>query len=280
VVQVRNKLWRAVLKHTLTQTTATRPHDNIVLHALKKYVHRMLMDEASSGLAAVVAIFIKFAIISSSLAYIYETLPEYRMRVHLTPAAWGPRGVHAVNTACSILFIIELILQAFSAPSVSVLVTSTSFVINLLALIPWITQTAGAPQQSLVHALKLLRVMRILTMIRSSKRLLKLIQTTFRRAANMLVLLSCIISMIICMLALLLWTVERGEWDPATRMFWRTNGWNCPVVCTGPARFGSFAGCSAAGDEVWMTSRDKIGRQQHRCIPVQVGIGQIQPMAP
>lgn len=228
------------------------------------------MDETSSRLAMMVAIVLKVAIVLSSLAYVYETLPEYRIKVHSSPPGIGPRGVHAIETSCSVLFLLELVLQAFSAASVPVLLKKTTFVVNVMTLIPWIIRLAGGKEVKIYLTLKLLRIIRILTMIRSCQRLLRLITTTLKRAANMLALLACIISMLICMLAMLLWTVERGEWDPATRLFWRTNGWSCPVACTGPARFGSFAGCTAVGDEVWMTSRDKIGRQQHRCIPVQV----------
>ena len=270
VLQVRNKLWRAVLKYSVGSTDEERAHDNETVHALRKYLCRVLTEPSSSRVAQCVAAARNISIILSSLNAIYMTLPDYRMRCSGSPAWPGPRGSHVIEAVCSLWFTAEVMMQMFAIASISILLRHTSFAVNSLAIVPWYSRLMGAGEARIFALLRLLQAMRTLTMIQSSQNLIKLMATTFRRAAHMLALLSCLISMFICMLAVVLWTVERGEWDSDSRMFLRRTGWSCPVVCNGPAWFGAYSGCAAAGDEIWMSSRDKIGRQQHLCIPVQV----------
>jgi hypothetical protein len=198
------------------------------------------------------------------------TLPDYRVQYSGSPTWRGPRGAHALEAACSLWFTAEAMLQIFAIPSVSVLLRRTSFAINALAIVPWYSRLMGARDLRLFAILRLLQTMRTLGMIPNSKHLVKLMATTFRRAAYMLALLSCLISMLICVLAFVLWTVERGEWDSDSRMFLQRTGWSCPLTCKGPAWFGVYSGCTAAGDVVWISSPDRIGRQHHLCTPVQV----------
>lgn len=269
-MQVRNKLWRAVLKHSVAATDTERAQAIETVHAMKKYVYRIIMEPSSSRLAQGVAVARNISIIISSLNAIYMTLPDYRVKFSGSPTWPGPMGAHAIEAACSLWFTAEVLMQIFAIPSISILFRRTSFAVNALAIVPWYSRLVGARDVGIFAVLRLLQAMRTLAMIQSSKHLITLMSTTFRRAAHMLALLACLISMFICMLAVVLWTVERGEWDSVSRMFLRRTGWSCPVTCHGPAWFGAYSGCTAAGEEVWMSSRDRIGRQQHLCVPVQV----------
>lgn len=269
-MQVRNKLWRAVLKYAIASTDTERARDNEGVHALRKYVYRLVMEPSSSRLAVGVAAARNVSILLSSLNAIYMTIPDYRVRHSGSPTWPGPRGAHALEAACSLWFTAEVMLQIFATPSFSTLLRRTSFAVNALAIVPWYSKMVGVRDVGFFAVLRFLQALRTLGMIPNSKHLIKLMATTFRRAAHMLFLLSCLISMLVCMLAVVLWTAERGEWDPNSRMFLRKIGWSCPVTCNGPAWLGAYSGCTAAGEDVWMMSRDRIGRQQHLCIPVQV----------
>lgn len=273
-LQVRNKLWRAVLKYSVASTDKERAHDNERVHVLRKYVWRLIMEPSSSRVGQGVAAARNINIIVSTLNAIYMTLPHYRVNCWASLGFPGPWGSHAIDAACSLWLTVEVMMLLFAIPSISVLLRRTSFVVNALSIVPWYGGIVGLREagshMGIFAVLRLLQAMRTLTMMQSSKHLIKLMKTTFRRAAHMLVMLSCLISMFICMLAVVLWTVERGEWVSDYRMFLRRTGWSCPVECNGPAWFGAYSGCEAAGEEVWMSSRDKIGRQQHLCIPIQV----------
>lgn len=58
--------------------------------------------------------------------------------------------------------------------------------------------------------------------------------------------------MMICVLGLVLWPAERGEWDEQHRIFVRSSSWRSQFICTCRAQFGMFAGCFAPGDVVCM----------------------------
>lgn len=275
-MQVRNKLWRAVLRYGVISLDTERTYENERVNAIRNFVHRMLMEPHSSRLAMAVALARNLSSILSSFNAVYMTLPDFRVQFSRSSPWLGPRGSYAVEAACAIWFTAEIMLQAFAIPSFLTLVKRTNFAANALTVVPWYTKLMGAQEVGIFAIMRMMQTIRTLAMIPNSKHLLQLMGKTFRRAAHMLGLLSCLISMFICMLAIILWTAERGEWDADSRMFLRRAGWNCPVTCNGSARFGAYSGCTGAGDEVWMLSRDKIGRQQHLCVPVQVCVSTSQ----
>eukprot|EP00892_Ulva_mutabilis_P002385 jgi/Ulvmu1/12147/UM085_0011.1 len=237
--------------------------------AWKQRLYNLSMDHTYSVATLWIAVLLNIAVVTSSLTYVYSSLPIFRVMNARDSSAPIPFGVAVHDFVCALLFSAEAALRLFRAPSLWRLLTRTSFVLDLLALVPWYSQTLAGANLAVLSAARVLRIVRVLLMSRRIKTLLLLIGTTFRRAATMLLLLACLTTMMICMLGLLLWPAERGEWDAERRMFVRTSGWSCPVICERKAHFGVFAGCSQAGEEIWIRSRHKLGVEQHRCIAMQ-----------
>jgi hypothetical protein len=240
------------------------------MHALRKYLHCLIMEPSSSKLAMGVAVARNISIIVSSLNAIYTTFPHYRVMLSGSAHWQGPRGSHAIEAACALWFTVEAMMQILATQSICALLKRTSFAVNFLSVFSWFMRLAGVGNSRVVSILRLLQTPRTLLLLPNSKHYMRLMITTSRRAALMLALLSCLMCIRTCLLAVVLWTVERGEWDPNSRMFLRRTGWSCPMTCQGPAWFGAYSGCTAAGEEFWLSSRDKIGRQQHLCVPVLV----------
>lgn len=238
--------------------------------AWKQYIYRLVVDHKFLQASFWIALTLNVAIVTSSLTYVYSSLPEYRVTHSQDPTALVPYAIAVHDFVCALLFSVEAVLRLTCAPSLRALVCKTTFVMDLLALVPWYAKTLGGVEVEVLSAARMLRTVRVLLMCGSIKKLLFLISTTFRRAANMLMLLACLTTMMICMLGFLLWPAERGDWDDHRRMFVRNSGWRCPTICERLTHFGLFAGCAGAGDEVWISASYKVGLEQHRCVQVQV----------
>lgn len=103
-LQVRNKLWRALLKWGASQESAA--FMSLRSQGLRQRIYVLLNAQTSSFAAAAVAFVINLAIITSSLSFIYSSLPEVR-----TATAWQPAIVQQVTRGtfrtmcCNVLYV-------------------------------------------------------------------------------------------------------------------------------------------------------------------------------
>jgi hypothetical protein len=199
-----------------------------------------------------VAICVNVCIISSTLSYIYTSFPQYRVQSDKDRWALVPAGIFWNDAVCAVVFTLELALRLFSLPRLGLIVRQPGLFIDMLVLIPWYASVISGRTIQILSILRILRSVRILMIFRATKKLVSLLGGTVQRAAYMLLLLMCVITMGICLLGVALWTFERGEWDPFRRMFVRTASIACSVRCPRAAVFGAYAGCEKEGDTIMM----------------------------
>ena len=267
-MQVRNKFWRCVLRYSCIHTgtgAVTGPSGK-----LRQQIYVLMNDQTSSRGAYLVSALINVAIITSTLSYIYSSLPEYRMYVAKDPYGTIPAGIYWHDLFCAVVFTIELILRLVSLPSFAALRSHPSIFLDVAAVAPWYIETISGHAIAFFSVLRVARSVRMLMIFQATQNLLSLLGGTAQRAANMLGLLVCVITMWICVLGVTLWAFERGDWDPDRRMFALHTSWECPVTCPQEAHFGPYGGCRFAGDEVMMNVGYRRQSSLQGCTSVKV----------
>lgn len=259
VLEVRNKLWRAAIRYNGTRTGAV---PNSGTDGLRERLYLLLHDQTSSRGAAIIAAVINLAIITSTLSYTYSSLPEYRVAVATDPSSPKAAGIFWHDAVCAALFTVELLLRLISLPDIKSVTRHPSLLLDVAALLPWYIQTFTSTRLAILSVLRVARSVRMLMIFRATQDLVLLLGGTAQRAANMLLLLGCIVTMSICMVGLSLWAFERGEWDSERRMFVRDESIVCPVTCPHQAHFGAYAGCRHEGDAVMLS----MGMRPHHAL--------------
>lgn len=271
MLQVRNKVWRAAIQYVERQSRSSKLKGPSFINRLRKRMHRLVTDEKSSREAVILAIVINACVISSTLSYIYTSLPDFRMREARNK--WGvvPAGVFWNDAFCAVVFTVELGLRVLSVPELRLLLQQPTLLNDVLALVPWYTKTITGQTINVLSVLRVLRSVRILMFFRATKHLVALLGGTVKRAANMLLLLMCIITMWICLLGVALWTFERGDWDPLRRGFFRKVRVECPVACPQRAVFGVYAGCDDVGQMTMIDMGYSFTDPAHEgCVNIEV----------
>ena len=268
VLEVRNKLWRALLAYGATTQAA-----HAVSHhssGLRQRIYVLMNDQTSSKGACIISAIINITILTSTMTYIYSSLPEYRRQFANDPYGHIVRGIFWHDAVAAVVFTLELILRIASLPKISSLRRHPSIFLDLAAVIPWYVYNITGSTIAFFSVLRVARSVRMLLIFSATKRLLLLLGGTAQRAANMLLLLMCIVTMCICVLGVALWAFESGEWDPERRMFVRDASVACPVTCPHAAHFGAYAGCQFEGDRIML---DMGGRAHHSltdCVTIKV----------
>lgn len=245
---MRNKLWRAMAQYSICKQVEDVDQTGTWWQQARQRAHVALTNQTSSHLAYALASVINTAIILSTLSFIYTTIPHYRAARANDPRAAIPFGVWLTETICAAVFTAELAARLVALPRLSNVRHHPTLVVDVLALLPWYVQLSLGRDIKILSVLRVLRCIRILMMFRATKQLVSLLGGTVQRAANMLLLLVCVTSMWIGVVAGALLAAERGAWDAGREMFVQTVGYACPAACPGPSLFGAYAGCGAAGD--------------------------------
>jgi hypothetical protein len=133
VVQVRNKLWRALVRYDdIKQGTGTATDGS---GGVRQRIYVLMNCQTSSHWAAIIAAVINLAIITSTLTYIYSSLPEYRQEVAIDPSGPKPAGIFWNDAVCASS--LELLLRVISLPDLSSISRHHSIFLDLAALLPW-----------------------------------------------------------------------------------------------------------------------------------------------
>lgn len=268
VLEVRNKLWRTLLAYgAMKQGALAVSHRS---SGLRQRIYVLMNDQTSSMGAYFISTVINLAILTSTMTYIYSSLPEYRRQYANDPQGVIARGIFWHDAVAAVIFTLELILRIGSLPDLASVRRHPSIFLDLAAVIPWYIYNITGGMIKFFSVLRVARSVRMLLIFSATKRLLLLLGGTAQRAANMLLLLMCIVTMCICVLGVALWAFERGEWDPERRMFVHTASVECPVECPQAAHFGAYAGCQHEGDRIMLNMGNRAHHSLTDCVAIKV----------
>merc|ERR1719160_2275668 len=188
----------------------------------KDVVWHTLTEASYSKLAWTVGMFLGICIALSTVAFILETVPEYERA-----PGWGDRFFYA-ECFFVVVFTIEIALKFWSTPETTMQFFSDGLnVIDILSIMPFYLElflvlVVGGQKIAVwdLRALRALRLARMLKMGRFSSDL-QLLAAGLMRARMSIALLCGTLLLGTVMFSVIMWVVERGNWNPAKQCYSR-----------------------------------------------------------
>ncbi len=179
----------------------------------------MLESPGSSFWGSVIALVVVLAVLTSVVAFVVQSLPQY---VFSTAPAWT-----AVEVACVAVFTAELAARVLCAPSARAFCCAPLNLVDVLAILPFYVELAagGALGTSGAGVLRMLRLARIFRVFKVARYLpwVRVFSAALAQSVQPLLMLVLIILIGVVIFASLMYYVERGDWDAATGTWMRTD---------------------------------------------------------
>jgi len=189
----------------------------------KHCVYNTLTDGSYSKLAAFVGGFLGICIALSTVAFILETVPEYERS-----ATWGGYFFYAEFFFVGV-FTIEICLKFWSTPQTAIEFFKDPLnVIDVLSILPFYIEMVmvgfmGSKVAMLdLRLLRAFRLMRMLKMGRFSGELQLLAEGLVRARVSFALLCGTLVLGTV-IFSVLMWTVERGTWNPIRQCYARAD---------------------------------------------------------
>lgn len=187
----------------------------------KHYIYKVLSDSSYNKLAAGVGSFIGICILLSTLLFILETVPQYAR----SPSwRWVFFGAEIFFVT---VFTAEIVVRFWAYPDAKLnFFKDPMNIVDVASIAPFFIELAlvavmGSSSEMLdLRVLRALRLMRMMKMGRFSTQLQLVVEGLMRSKAA-LALLWCTLLVGTIFFSAIIWTIERGTWEPGLQCYAR-----------------------------------------------------------
>jgi hypothetical protein len=187
----------------------------------RKKVYKTLSDTEYSTLAFLIGNFIGLCILLSTVFFILETVPQFGHSSKWRTIFFGAEIFFVT------IFTVEIVVRYWAYPKKTLdFFKDVMNIIDVISILPFYIEMAliaiyGSSAEMMdLRVLRALRLMRMMKMGRFSGQLQMLAEGLFRSRAA-LGLLVCALLVGTIFFSVLLWTIERGEWEPENQCYSR-----------------------------------------------------------
>jgi len=195
----------------------------IIYQRRKEYIYHVLSDSGYNHLAAVVGAFIGICILASTIGFILETVPQFARS-----DTW-----RVVFFAAEIFFVTvfttEICVRFWAYPYDKLnFLKDPMNIIDIVSILPFFIELAlvsimGSSEKMVdLRIVRALRLMRMMKMGRFSTQL-RLVVEGLMRSKAALALLCCTLAVGTIFFSTIMWTIERGTWEPGVQCYARPN---------------------------------------------------------
>lgn len=189
----------------------------------KIYVYKVLSDSSYNTLAAVVGAFIGICILLSTIFFILETMP------HLARSDTWRNVFLGAEIFFVTVFTTEIVVRLWAYPDKKLnFFKDPMNIVDVVSIAPFfieilLVSVMGSKAEMLdLRVLRALRLMRMMKMGRFSSQL-QLLSQGMIRSKGAFLLLCCTMVVGTVFFSAVMWTIERGDWEPGQQCYARAN---------------------------------------------------------